>query len=87
MVQIKRDIFEGGDHVLGGRMRGAGNVRSLLSSDGADGLGGATVWIHWSGIDQSMFCTLISILIRYYHQLWFIMIIQKNGLAVSDPFN
>ena len=51
-VRIKNDIHKGGDHILGGRMCGAGNVRSLLSSDGADGLGGTTVWIHWSGIDQ-----------------------------------
>ena len=53
MVQIKRDIFEGGDHVLGGRLRGAGYVWGLLSGDGADGLGCSTVWIHWGGIDQT----------------------------------
>ena len=53
--KIKKDIDEGGDHVLGGRMCSAGHLRSLLSSDGADRLGGTTVWIHWNWIDQSMF--------------------------------
>ena len=52
MVQIKKDILEGRDHVLGIRMCGAGYLRSLLSSDGADGLGRTTVWVHWGGVDQ-----------------------------------
>ena len=49
---MKKGILEGGDHVLGGRMRVAGYLWSLLSSDGADGLGRTTVWVHWSGVDQ-----------------------------------
>ena len=51
-VQINKGILEGGDHVLGGRMRVAGYLRSLLSGDGADGLGRTTVWVHWGGVDQ-----------------------------------